>query len=298
MIGAGAGGRGNRTIQDQRNHDPMSNLRMRTNQLLSAVGVREKGFYTPYDYLNSVDWEAADYAAVRPAFTAAEDRFRAFMVAIDANEAHFRAIRTDDPLAPTWTSRFLPPLDAAAIYTFVSSRRPPRVIEVGCGNSTLFMARAVRDHGLGTRITCIDPAPRVPIDGLPVRFERRVLSPEDVPLFAALDPGDLVFIDSSHILQQGFDVDIILNRILPALKPGVFIHFHDIFLPYAYPAHWRDLRFNEQCALMPWILGGMTTLEFSSHYTLRDMRGALEATCRGFPLHHAGRGGSIFLRRA
>ena len=276
----------------------MSNLRMRTNQLLSAVGVREKGFYTPYDYLDSVDWQAADYAALRPVFAAAEPRFRDFLSAIDGNEARFQAIRADDPLAPTWTSRFLQHPAATEIYTFITARQPARVIEVGCGNSTLFMARAVRDAGLPTQITCIDPAPRVPIDGLPVRFERRVLTPEDVPLFAALEPGDLVFIDSSHILQQGFDVDIILNRILPALKPGVFIHFHDIFLPYAYPAHWRDMRFNEQCALVPWILGGMVTLEFSSHYALRDMGKALEATCKGFPLHHAGRGGSIFLRRS
>lgn len=276
----------------------MSNLRMRTNQLLSAVGVREKGFYTPYDYLDSVNWQAADYAAVRPMFAAAEGRFRSFLSAIDSHQSHFQAIRADDPLAPSWTSRFLPRLDAAAIYTFIASRQPPRVVEVGCGNSTLFMARAVRDLGLATRITCIDPAPRVPIDGLSVQFERRVLTPEDVPLFAGLEPGDLVFIDSSHILQQGFDVDIILNRILPALRPGVFVHFHDIFLPYAYPAHWQDLRFNEQCALMPWIISGVLVPEFSSHYALRDMKPEVAAICPDFPLHHAGTGGSLFLSRA
>jgi predicted O-methyltransferase YrrM len=276
----------------------MSNLRMRTNQLLSAVGVREKGFYTPYDYLDSVNWLTADYCAVRPMFAAAEGRFRSFLAQVDANEARFQAIRADDPLAPSWTSRFLPRLDAAAIYTFISANRPPRVIEVGCGNSTLFMARAIRDFGLSTRITCIDPAPRVPIDGLAVQFERRVLSPDDVPLFAELEPGDLVFIDSSHILQQGFDVDIILNRILPTLKPGVFLHFHDIFLPYAYPAHWRDMRFNEQCALMPWILSGITEVQFSSHYVLRAMPDDLAAICRGFPLNRPAVGGSLFLRKA
>jgi predicted O-methyltransferase YrrM len=275
----------------------MSNLRMRTNQLLSAVGVREKGFYTPYDYLDAVDWDTTDYAELRPRFASAETRFRTFLTWIDANEPRFLAMREDDPSAPSWTSRFLSRLDAAAIYTFISAFRPPRVIEIGCGNSTLFMARAVQDLGLATRITCIDPAPRVPIDGLPVQFERRVLSADDVSVFADLVPGDLVFVDSSHILQQGFDVDIILNRVLPALRPGVFIHFHDIFLPYGYPAHWRDLRFNEQCALMPWIICGALEPEFASCYVLRDMGDDLRAVCKGFPLWRNASGGSLFLRK-
>jgi SAM-dependent methyltransferase len=276
----------------------MSNLRMRTNQLLSAVGVREKGFYTPYDYLDAVEWDTEDYSGVRPCFTAAEDRFHDFLTRIDANERYFLAMRDDDPSAPSWTSRFLSRLDAAAIYTFITAFRPRRVIEVGCGNSTLFMARAVQDHALDTSITCIDPSPRVPIDGLPVTFEQRVLSAEDVGVFAGLEPGDLVFVDSSHILQQGFDVDIILNRVLPVLKPGVFIHFHDIFLPYGYPPHWRDLRFNEQCALMPWIICGALEPEFASHFVLRDMDAELRAVCRDFPLWQNASGGSLFLRKA
>jgi Methyltransferase domain len=275
----------------------MSSLRMRTNQLLSAVGVREKGFYTPYDYLDAVDWDTADYGQLRPKFTAAEDRFRRYLAGIDANTPFFAAIGADDASAPSWTSRFLSRLDAAAIYTAVTAFRPPRIVEIGCGNSTLFMARAVRDHGLPTRITCIDPAPRVPIGDLPVRFEQRLLSPADLPLFADLTAGDLVFVDSSHILQQGFDVDIILNRVLPVLAPGVLVHFHDIFLPYAYPPHWQALRFNEQCALMPWIICGALSLEFASHYVLRDMAAELRAVCADFPLWENASGGSLFLRK-
>ncbi len=277
---------------------PMSNIRMRANQLLSAVGVREKGFYTPYDYLDSVAWETSDYSEVRPFFRAAESHFRDFLGQIDENGPVFAAIRGDDPATPVWTSRFLSRLDAAAIYTFITAFRPKRVIEVGCGNSTLFMARAVRDHGLATRITCIDPAPRVPIDGLAVEFERRVLSPDDVAVFAALDAGDLVFIDSSHILQQGFDVDIILNRVLPSLKPGVLIHFHDIFLPYGYPRHWEGLRFNEQCALIPWIICGSLSPVFASHYVLRDMAPDLRRVSQEFPLWRNAAGGSLFLRKS
>jgi Methyltransferase domain len=275
----------------------MSNIRFRANQLLSAVGVREKGFYTPYDYLNSVPWNTADYEAVRPVFAAATDRFRDFLLRIDANQDRFLAIDSRDPTSPDWSSRFLPRLDAAAIYTAITTFQPPRVIEIGCGNSTLFMARAVRDFGLATQITCIDPAPRVPIDGLPVRFEQRLLSPDDIPMFEGLAAGDLVFVDSSHILQQGFDVDIILNRILPVLAPGVLVHFHDIFLPYAYPPHWQDLRFNEQSGLIPWLVCGPFIPEFASHYVLRDMADEVRAICPDFPLTEKPVGGSLFLRK-
>ncbi len=275
----------------------MSNLRMRANQLLSAVGVRDKGFYTPYDYLAAVEWEAPDYAEIRHLFDARRDRFRDFLLRIDANQDRFLAIDRSEPTSPDWSSRFLPRLDAAAIYTAITTFQPPRVIEIGCGNSTLFMARAVRDFGLDTQITCIDPAPRVPIDGLPVRFEQRLLSPGDVQLFEELTAGDLVFVDSSHILQQGFDVDIILNRILPVLAPGVLVHFHDIFLPYAYPPHWQDLRFNEQSGLIPWLVCGPFVPEFASHYVLRDMAEDVRAICPGFPLIEKPVGGSLFLRK-
>src|SRR5690606_4967570 len=63
---------------------------------------------------------------------------------------------------------------------------------------------------------------------------------QDVPLevFSALQDGDILFIDSSHVSKVGSDVNDQLFRILPALAPGVFVHFHDIFWPFEYPPEW------------------------------------------------------------
>lgn len=274
----------------------MQKLRTRANAILSVTGIRDRGFYTPYDYAASAEWETEDYPAVRSAFAAAEDRFASFLAEIDANEERFLRIAAE-PAGPSFASRYLSAFDAASVYTSITSLRPARVIEIGAGHTTRFMARAVSDSGLATTILTIDPDPRIPVTSRSVKLERRLLAASDAPLFATLKAGDLVFVDSSHIVQQGFDVDIILNRILPALAPGVVVHFHDVFLPYPYPPDWKYLRFNEQCALMPWILSGVFEPVFASHYVWRDMRDRLAAICPRFPLDTPDNGGSLYLRK-
>jgi Methyltransferase domain len=70
---------------------------------------------------------------------------------------------------------------------------------------------------------------------------------QDVPLatFNALESGDILFIDSTHVLKTCSDVEFELFCILPRLKPGVFIHFHDIFYPFEYPPQWCS------CGIIP-----------------------------------------------
>jgi hypothetical protein len=48
----------------------------------------------------------------------------------------------------------------------------------------------------------------------------------------------VLFIDSSHIVRAGGDVNHVILEVLPRLAPGVLVHFHDIYLPYDYQ---RDL---------------------------------------------------------
>jgi hypothetical protein len=57
----------------------------------------------------------------------------------------------------------------------------------------------------------------------------------DLRLFSSLQAGDILFIDSSHVVGVGSDVVREFLEILPALNPGVLVHLHDIFLPYDYP---------------------------------------------------------------
>ena len=71
-----------------------------------------------------------------------------------------------------------------------------------------------------------------------------------------LAPGDVLSIDSSHILMPGTDVDILLNRVLPALPAGVLVHIHDVFLPDDYPPAWSWRGYNEQLGVAALVQGG------------------------------------------
>jgi len=173
------------------------------------------------------------------------------------------AIGADAPPAPRWDQDWFPRLDAAAAYAIVRMTHPARIVEVGSGHSTRFMARAIRDGQLATHLTAIDPAPRASISGLEVRRVREPVQSCSPEVFE-LSPGDILFIDSSHQLNAGSDVEFLLDRVLPRLGRGVRIHFHDIFLPDEYPAAWTWRRYNEQAAVAALMHDGYA-LEFSSH---------------------------------
>ena len=267
----------------------------RANFLLTALGLRQKGFYTPYNYLSSIPPSSPTYPEVFDLL----ERFRPSyqkMLAVMADHEAFYLKTKSGRILPNWNSSFLSPLDAACLYSFVAHFKPARIVEIGSGNTTVFISRAIEDHGLATKLTCIDPQPRIAIDLLPVEFQRRTLSIADVSKMAALNAGDFLFVDSSHILQPDFDVDIILNRILPRLRPGVIVHFHDIFLPYPYPQDWKYYRFNEQNGLISWLLTGQLEPIFASHFVWREMGNDLSAICKDFPLHTAANGGSLWLK--
>jgi predicted O-methyltransferase YrrM len=178
--------------------------------------------------------------------------------------AELEAIGEDRPPQPRWKQDWFPRLDAAAAYAIVRKTQPRRIVEVGSGHSTRFLARAVADGELATRITCIDPEPRATIAGLPVEFVASAVQGVPLAVFGRLAAGDILFIDSSHQLKPGSDLDFLLGRVLPRLATGVRVHFHDIFLPDPYPERWAWRRYNEQEAVARLLSDGYA-LEFSSH---------------------------------
>jgi hypothetical protein len=145
----------------------------------------------------------------------------------------------------------------------VRSLRPRRIVEVGSGHSTRFLARAVADGALDTRITAIDPQPRATIAELPVEWLRSPV--QRVAAFPPLGENDILFIDSSHQLKPGSDVEFLLKAVLPMLPAGVRVHFHDIFLPDDYPPAWEWRRYNEQAAVASLIESDIFKVDFSSH---------------------------------
>lgn len=131
------------------------------------------------------------------------------------------------------------------IYAFMRLLRPERIIEIGSGYSTAIMKDTNHLYLNGkTRITCIEPYP----DRLIATWGERVqdyvtLHPQrlqevDLAVFDQLQPGDICFIDSSHVVKLDSDVSRIFFELLPRLKKGVFIHFHDIIYPFEYPNEW------------------------------------------------------------
>jgi len=135
-------------------------------------------------------------------------------------------------------------VDAEILHCFVRHFKPKRIIEVGGGNSTLISANASRlnaKDGVDTRLTVIEPYPNeILTNGVPGVNALITEKLENIKseIFIELDDGDILFIDSSHVMKIGGDVNCIFFEILPRIKPGVIIHFHDIFLPEEYIQDW------------------------------------------------------------
>lgn len=229
----------------------------------TLLGRRPGGFFIPYRHAATVAPVA--YAGLESLFAAALPEMLHQLAEVEALADELRGLNGPPP-RPRWGQDWFPRLDGAALYAMVRSRRPRQVVEVGSGHSTRFVAQAVADGRFSCAVTCIDPQPRADLARLPVTLHRRLLAPVDAELAGALASGDMLLIDSSHIAMPGSDVDLALNLLLPRLAAGVLVHFHDVFLPDAYPAAWGWRAYNEQVALAPLLHAGGYRLLWSSHY--------------------------------
>jgi hypothetical protein len=153
-------------------------------------------------------------------------------------------------------NEFLSPLDMVALYGMMREFKPDRYIEVGCGISTRVALAAIEDGRLPTRMICVDPDPRVEIPDSRIQHLPRRLESALGEVLDLAAPGSILFFDGSHRSFPGSDVTLFFLDLLPALRPGVIVHIHDIFLPSDYPAD-RSCRFwSEQYLLASWLLGG------------------------------------------
>jgi hypothetical protein len=149
--------------------------------------------------------------------------------------------------------------DALNLYLFLEGQEIRKVIEVGSGWSSRISASTLRKHG--GSLTCIDPAPRADLQDLDATFlPRRIQELDPEMIIGSLKAGDLLFIDSSHTLKPGSDCLYLYTRIVPYLQPGVHVHIHDLYLPYARPMQQvlHERRFwHEDYAVLLLMLGGV-----------------------------------------
>ena len=254
-----------------------------------GLGGRKLGFYIPYRWAGNLApfTENDTYEWLKTAWDADPAPFEAGLALIEKHLdrlVQFASADPNDPDRPRFDQSWFPGLDGCAAYAFVRESRPERIIEIGSGHSTRFMAQAIRDGGLPTRLTSIDPVPRRSIDHLCAEVVRTTLDKADLAIFRELGAGDILFFDGSHIAMPGTDADTLVNRVLPLLVPGVRVHIHDIFLPHGYPDIWEWRGYNEQNLICALLAGGTGyRVLFASAYVRRYMGGLIENWPIGIP---------------
>ena len=194
--------------------------------------------------------------------------------------------------------------DAITLRAMIAHFRPKNVIEVGSGFSSACMLDAVDHVGLSDfTLTCIDPD----ADRLRSRLREEDHSRvdiieglvQDVPVstFSKLNENDILFIDSTHVLKTASDVHYELFSILPSLKKGVLVHFHDIQYPFEYPRKWLfedNNSWNEIYALRAFLMyNSAFEVVFWNGLFAHRQRELIHETN---PLFLKNPGGSIWLR--
>lgn len=136
--------------------------------------------------------------------------------------------------------------DAIFLYSMMRAHRPSKIIEVGSGFSSAIMLDT-NDlfFNKSIKFTFIEPNPQDRLDALLTETDRETYAIKaqkvqdvDLKIFDQLEENDFLFVDSSHLSKTGSDLNYILFEILPRLKKGVIIHFHDVFFPFEYPKNW------------------------------------------------------------
>lgn len=153
--------------------------------------------------------------------------------------------------------------DVLTLRAMLLEYRPNHIVEIGSGFSTAAMLDAADQFGLNFRITCIEPYPARlqsllrPDDHDRVTLVEKDLQKVPIDLFKTLSAGDILFIDSTHIMKTGSDVHYELFHILPVLRRGVLVHIHDIQYPFEYPPEWiydRNYSWNEIYAVRAFLM--------------------------------------------
>lgn len=198
-----------------------------------------------------------------------------------------------------WTNSQFNSTDAAFYHSMIRMAQPKQVLEIGAGYSTMVSTRAA-GFNKDTRVRCIEPYPMAALkNGMPGLDELIHLPLQSVPVseFESLQPNDILFVDSTHVGKIDSDVNYIFFHILPRLRAGVIVHFHDIFLPNDYPRGWvvdHRLFWNEQYFLLAFLLfNPRVEVMLAAHYLGMEHAAAIASA---FPYLPTFGGCSFWLR--
>ncbi len=199
-------------------------------------------------------------------------------------------------------------VDAEMLYGMVRHFRPSRIVEVGSGYSTLLTAQAVRknekEHGHSCEFLAVEPYPRDMISpDIPGLTQLATEQVQRISLaeFEVMGENDILFLDTSHVVKIGGDLQYEFLEILPRLAPGVLVHVHDIFLPSAYPKAWvlDENRFwNEQYLLQAFLAYNENfEVLWAGQYMVQNHPNALRKAFKSFDEGYGMGAGSFWIRR-
>lgn len=192
--------------------------------------------------------------------------------------------------------------DGIILNMFLRKTQPKRIVEVGCGFSSAMMLDTcdmfaeLRD----VDFTFIEPEPERRLLKLVdareinlIKSNLQDLSPDLI--CGALECGDLLFIDSSHVVKLNSDVMFIFDRILPNLKKGVYVHFHDVVYPFVYPDCWvREGRFWNEVFFLKQFLAYNDSWKIVLWPVMLHQKNLIQDI---FPLINRNIGGSLYLQK-
>jgi predicted O-methyltransferase YrrM len=195
--------------------------------------------------------------------------------------------------------------DALVLHCLLRWARPKRLVEIGSGFSSAVILDT-NDLFLDGTLSCtfVEPHPSR-LEQLLQRddarrhkvIERPVQS-VDLELFDALGSNDVLFVDSSHVAKVGSDVNRIMFDVLPRLRPGVLVHFHDIGWPFEYPREWifQGRAWNEAYLVRAFLdFNNAFEIMFFNHYLSLFHQAEVAAA---MPLWGREAGGSLWVRRS
>jgi hypothetical protein len=194
--------------------------------------------------------------------------------------------------------------ESIVLYCLIRYLQPRRIVEIGSGYSSCALLDTNELFcGNGITSTFIDPYPELLLSLVTEADRQRLeILPElvqNIPIdyFAALKANDILFIDSSHVSKVGSDLNHVVFNILPQLKSGVWIHFHDIAYPFEYPKTWiyQGRAWNEAYLLRAFLQYNNTfQIRFFNSYLHYSSPGLLASA---MPLIMNNPGTSIWLRK-
>ena len=196
-----------------------------------------------------------------------------------------------------------PPPDARLLYAVVRDLRPNSIVELGSGQTSRVIAQACManaEEGTQVHFQAFDPYPIAIDETLPglSALERIPAQEVSEEVFTALEDGDILFVDTTHTVKIGSDVNQIILRILPLLASGVVVHFHDVCLPYEYPRYLFEdyaLYWAEQYLLQAFLAMNQDfEVLYATHALCRDRESATNRTGLAEPGES---GSSFWIRR-